>query len=105
VPTELPDDLCTAASKAEDLISQIQTDVLEAQDNLLQAKVFQEHYANVDRGKEFIYVVGDMVMLSTFNRRREYNKKGDRRAAKNFPRWDGPYKVVTVHPRVVFLHY
>jgi hypothetical protein len=69
VPTELLEDLRTAASRVEDLISQIQTDVLEARDNLLQAKILQEHYANMDCGKEFVYVVGDMVMLSTFNRR------------------------------------
>jgi hypothetical protein len=37
-----------AASKAEDFISQIQTDVLTAQDNLLQAKIFQEHYTNMN---------------------------------------------------------
>jgi hypothetical protein len=97
VPTELPEDLRSAASKAEEMISQIQTDVLEAQDNLLQAKIFQEHYANMNRGKEFVFVVGDMVMLSTFNRRREYNKKGDKQAAKFFPHWDGPYKVVATH--------
>jgi hypothetical protein len=66
---------------------------------ILQAKIFQEHYANMNRGEEFVYVVGDMVMLSTFNRRREYNKKGDKRAAKIFPRWDGPYKVIATHPK------
>jgi len=46
VPAKLPDDLRSAASRAEDLINQICTDVMEAQDNLFQAKNFQEHYVN-----------------------------------------------------------
>jgi hypothetical protein len=50
VPADLPDDLRSAASRAEDLINQISTDVMEAKDNLLQAKIFQEHCANSDRG-------------------------------------------------------
>ena len=70
---------------------------MEAQDNLLQSKIFQEHYANSNRGAEFTYKVGDMVMLSTFHRRREFRKKGDKRSAKFFPHWDGPYKVIKAH--------
>src|ERR1700690_150793 len=85
------------AVRTEELITQVRTDIMEAQDNLLQAKIFQEHFANTNRGEEFIYQVGDMVMLSTFNRRREYRKKGEKRAAKFFPRWDGPYKVTAPH--------
>jgi len=97
VPTNLPDDLRSAAPTAEDVVSQIQTDIMEAQDNLLQEKIFQEHYTNLDHGDEFVYQVGDQVMLSTFNRRREYRKKGDKHAVKFFPRWDGPHKVMKSH--------
>jgi len=98
VPTELPDNICAAASSVESVISRINIDVLEAQDNLLQAKIFQQHYANSHHGSEFIYKVGDDVMLSTFHRRREFRKKGDKHSAKFFPRWDGPYKVIKAHP-------
>jgi len=98
VPTNLPDNLRSAASNAEDVASLIQTDVMEAQDNLLQAKIFQEHYANSNRGEEFVYQVNDEVMLSTFNRRRDFRKKGEKRSAKFFPRWDGPYKIIKSHP-------
>jgi hypothetical protein len=98
VPTNLPDNLQSAAPTAEDVVSQIRTDVMEAQDNLLQAKIFQEHYANSNRGDEVVYQVGDQVMLSTFNHHQEYCKKGDKRAAKFFPQWDGPYKVIKSHP-------
>ncbi|TFK18306.1 hypothetical protein FA15DRAFT_554663, partial [Coprinopsis marcescibilis] len=56
--------------------------VMEAQDNLLAAKVNQAFYANKHRGKEVIFNVGDLVMLSTKNRRRDYLSKGDKRTAK-----------------------
>jgi hypothetical protein len=61
-------------------------DVMEAQDNLLQAKIFQEHYANSTCGVEFVYHVGDQVMLNMFNQHQEYRKKGDKRTTKFFPR-------------------
>jgi hypothetical protein len=71
---------------------------MEAQDNLLQAKVFQEHYANTHCRQDIVYQVDDFVMLSTFNCRREYRKKGDKHSMKFFPRWDRPYKVLKTHP-------
>ena len=36
-------------------------------------------------------------MLSTLHRRQEYKKKGEKRAAKFFPRYDGPYNITDVH--------
>jgi hypothetical protein len=72
---------------------------MEAQDNLLQAKIFQEHHANTHHGKEFVYQVNDLVMLSTFNQCHEYHDKGKKRAAKFFPHWDGPYHVSKTHPK------
>lgn len=70
----------------------------DAKDHLLQAKVSQAAAANANRGLEDPYLVGDQVMLSTLHRRREYTKSGELRAAKFFPRWDGPYTVLRSHP-------
>ena len=42
--------------------------------------------------------MGNSVMLSTWHRCDIYKKSGELRAAKFFPRWDGPYKVVAAHP-------
>src|SRR6267154_945564 len=84
VPAELPTDVRSAGSAAESVITQINTDVKEAQDNLFQSKVFQEHYANSNSGAEFVYKVGDNVMLSTFHRCCEYRLKGEKRSAKFF---------------------
>jgi hypothetical protein len=44
-----------------------------------------------------VYKVGDYVMLSTFHRRCEFHSKGEKRSAKNFPHWDGPYKIIKTH--------
>ena len=85
------------ALHARDLIVQIHTDVVEAKDNLLQAKVFQTHYANFNRSPEIPFQLGDKVMLSTLHRRQEYKKKGEKRAAKFFPHYDGPYDIIDVH--------
>ena len=80
------------------MINQLTNDITEAKDNLLQAKTIQATYANRLRGCEVVYQPGDKVMLSTFHRRRDYKRKGDDRAAKFFPRWDGPYTIVKSHP-------
>jgi len=93
----IPDNLWFAAPTAEDVVSKISTDVMEAQDNLLQAKIFQKHYANSNCGDEFIYQVNNEVMLTTFNCHQEYHKEGNKHAAKFFPQWDGPYKVIKSH--------
>ena len=98
VPTSLPDDLRSAASAAENVINRLTNDVADAKDNLLLAKTVQATYANKSRGREIVYQPGDKVMLSTFHRRRDYKRKGDDRAAKFFPRWDGPYTIIKSHP-------
>ena len=98
VPTSLPPDLRSAASAAENIINRINEDVADAKDNLLQAKLYQASAANASHGPEVAHKVGDKVMLSTFHRRREYKQKGDGRAAKFFPRWDGPYTITKSHP-------
>ena len=36
-------------------------------------------------------------MLSTLHRRQEFKRKGEKRAAKFFPRYDGPYKIINAH--------
>ncbi|EJF55693.1 hypothetical protein DICSQDRAFT_24568, partial [Dichomitus squalens LYAD-421 SS1] len=67
---------------AENILSSIETDVFEAQDNLLAAKLAQITAANRGRSEDPPYAVGDLVLLSTFHRRRDYMRKGDNRVAK-----------------------
>lgn len=99
MPSELPPDLVNSseAAVAEAVIRQVSKDVADARDNMLAAKVAQTHSANASRGTEVTYKVGDKVMLSTYNRRRDYKRKGQKRAAKFMPRWDGPYVVEKAH--------
>lgn len=84
--------------RARALISQLELDVMEAQDNLLAAKATQATQANKHRTPEHTLEVGDKVMLSTKHRRREYMQKGDKRVAKFMPRYDGPYAIIETHP-------
>ena len=79
------------AVDAASLIKGIAINVQDAKDALAAAKVSQAYYANAHCGVKDVFVVGDLVMLSTSNRRRKYKKKGKLRVAKFFPRWDGPY--------------
>ncbi|TFK79406.1 hypothetical protein K466DRAFT_466545, partial [Polyporus arcularius HHB13444] len=68
--------------RARTLIERLETDTMEAQDNLTLAKTTQTMAANEHRGAEVPYAVGDRVLLATFHRRREYMQRGDHRVAK-----------------------
>jgi transposase InsO family protein len=87
-----------SATDATRIIQQMDTDFLEAQDNLRLAKTHQAIHANRRRGNEIVYKEGDKVLLSTLHRRREYLQRGDHRVAKFMCRYDGPYTVTKAHP-------
>jgi len=82
IPPLVPNTLTPPSSdehhtlQAQKIISQIETDVAEAKDNLLRAKVFQMYYANLNRSPDIPFEVGDKVMLSTLHRRQQFKKKG-----------------------------
>lgn len=82
---------------AREIIDQLATDVAEAQDNLLTAKLSQAEQANKSRRPDHDLKVGDRVKLSTTNRRTHYKQKKDGRCAKFMPRRDGPYKILEKH--------
>ena len=86
-------ELAEEESDAHSFLSRLQDDVHEAQDRLLAAKVSQAAAANRHRKSDPRFQVGDLVMLSTKNRRRDYLSGGDKRVAKFMPRYDGPYRV------------
>jgi hypothetical protein len=102
IPSIVPECLEAITSpegvQANEILSQIALDVEEAKDNMLQANVFQAHYANQHRGLEPSFTVGDKVMLSMLHRHNEYKKKGEKCVAKFFPCFDGPYVIVKTHP-------
>lgn len=88
----------TEQASAFEIIQKLDLDCTEARDALIYAKVNQAHFANQHRSPEEVYQVGDFVMLSTRNRRRDYMQQGDGRTAKFMPRWDGKYRVIAAHP-------
>ena len=82
---------------ARSVLEEVSSNVASARDNLMLAKITQSYYSNSSRGDSVKYKIGDKVMLSTLNRRREYKSQGELRVAKFMPRYDGPYLVVEVH--------
>ena len=82
---------------AREIIENLQNDVADARDNLLLAKISQSYFSNPKRGNDPVFQIGDKVMLNTLHRRRDYKSKGQHRAAKFMPRYDGPYEIVDVH--------
>jgi hypothetical protein len=57
--------------RALDVIERLEADTNEAKDNLTMAKISQTLNANQFRTDNYPLNVGDRVLLSTFNRRRE----------------------------------
>ena len=92
-----PTSIAEETLRTKNLITQLESDVNEAKDNLLQAKIFQSHYANQNRSPEIPFHIGDRVMLSILHRHQEFKKKGEKRAAKFFPHYDGPYNIIDIH--------
>ena len=86
VTVNLPTELLDAAETAITTIEKINSDVAEAQDNLLLTKISQSHYVDTSRAPDPNYKIDDFVLLSTKHRRHEYKKKGDKHTAKFFPR-------------------
>jgi len=87
----------TDTTHAKEVIEILQIDVTKVKDNLFQAKVFQTFYANQNRSPKIPFKIGDKVMLSTLHRHQEFKKKGEKRVAKFFPCYDGPYNIIDVH--------
>lgn len=95
--------IVTVANSREDqeaisVLERLQTDILEAKDNLTCAKISQAHQANKTRNPDLHFAVGDMVLLTTVHRRKEYMQAKDGRVAKFMPRFDGPYKIIRAYP-------
>jgi hypothetical protein len=88
----------TDTTSPADIIHLVDLDVAEARDNLIRAKTVQAFHANQHRGKEDIFKAGDKVMLATLHRQQEYKHHGEKRVAKFFPRYDGPYTITKAFP-------
>lgn len=69
---------------------------MEAQDNLLRAKISQAAQANKDRSLNFPFKIGQRVRLSTKHQRHEYKAKGEKQVAKFLPQFSSPYKITDV---------
>lgn len=76
------------------LVEQFCTDMATAKDNLMQTKIAQAIASALHCRSERAYKEGDLVILSTMHRRRDYMQKGDKCVAKFMVRYDRPYKIL-----------
>ena len=72
----------------------LEVDVMEAQDNLLKAKIAQSVQANKHCTMNFPFKIGLCVHLSTLNHCNKYKEKGELQLARFMPWYDGPYTIV-----------
>ena len=78
------------------VIRKLETDVLEAQDNLLKAKILQSTQSNKHRTLKFPFKIGTCVQLSTLHQCNDYKAKGKKRVAKFMPCYDSPYTIIDI---------
>lgn len=95
---DIREDFPADINNALEAIISLKSDIADAHDALVAAKISQANSANAHRDKEPVFTVGDLVYLSTAHRRREYTTGNNRRVAKFMPRFDGPYKIIIAHP-------
>ena len=89
-------DITPEEERAWKTISKLEVITMEAQDNLLHAKISQAMQANKSHGLTFPFKVGEQARLSTLHQRHEYKKAGELRVAKFMPRYDGPYMIIEI---------
>ncbi|KAG2335658.1 hypothetical protein BDR05DRAFT_842159, partial [Suillus weaverae] len=82
VNTDTPSATGTDEERARSLLSQLECDVMDAQDHLFAAKAAQATQVNKTRAPTHVFQAGDRVLLATKHCRREYIQKGDKRVAK-----------------------
>jgi len=71
-------------------------DIMEAQDNLLKAKIVQSVQENKQHTLKFPFKIGDHVYLSMLHHQNKYKTKGEKHVAKSMPHYDGPYTIVNM---------
>jgi hypothetical protein len=75
------------------VIERLRLNVLEAQDNMLHAKISQALAANEHHTDDFPFKKGGQVVLSTLHRRHDHKAKGEKRVAKFMLCFDGLYLI------------
>jgi hypothetical protein len=95
-PQDFPDNV--NMTNATTLINALALDTMQAQDNLLTAKVAQAEFANHHHGNEQPFAVGERVLLSMKHQHWEYMQANSDRVTKFMPQYDGPFVVTHAHP-------
>ena len=96
MPTDSAD-ISPPAITARMIIKRLQHDVLEAQDNMIEAKVSQAQQVNKHWLLNFPFVVGQCVHLSILHHQQDYKLKDEKCVVKFMPWFNGPYEILTPH--------
>ena len=87
------------------MLKELELDLLKERDNLQAAKISQAAPANKNRTNNPTFQVGDLVWLSTSNRRREYKAKGEGRVhSQAYATFRLPLPYHKSTPGVLYLH-
>jgi hypothetical protein len=69
---------------------------MEAQDNLLKAKIAQSVQSNKHHSLSFPFAIGAHVHLCMLCHWNEYKSKDEKQVTKFMPRFDGLYMIINV---------
>ena len=89
-------DTTPKAQRTYELIKKLEQISMEAQDNLLWAKISWAAQANKSRTLTFPFSVGGRVHLKTLHRQHEYQGSGEKCVAKFMLQYDGPYTIIDI---------
>jgi hypothetical protein len=78
------------------IIHHLETDIMEAQDNLLKSKIVQSIQANKRHMPTFPCKIGCCIHLSMLHCRNEYKAKGEKHITKFMLHYDSPYTIIDV---------
>ncbi|GAA5944073.1 hypothetical protein JCM1841_001868 [Sporobolomyces salmonicolor] len=102
-PLSHPSGTSPSLPAVDSLIDERTGKIQEAREALAAAKVRQAEQANSRRKEELTFSVGDLVMVDSTDRRARYkSSRAGSRAAKLFPRYDGPpYPIAAAFPETL----
>jgi hypothetical protein len=98
-PGDLPDDV--HLSNTVDLINALALDTMQAQDNLLAAKVAQAEFMNHHHTDNVVFTKYKHVLLSTKHHHCKYMHANSHCITKFMPHFDGPFEIACAHPETL----
>jgi hypothetical protein len=100
IPPLIHTDSGVADICASSIVERLCLDILEAKNNMLQAKISQSLATNEHHSNDFPFRKGDHVILSTLYRQQDYKSNCKMCVAKFMPHYNGPYEITNTAPEI-----